>query len=336
MASQIKPTKTYVESNPKPNMTEKYVALKLFKTIEPELTEDVFLYEPFSITVDKEGNLYIFDRSIKKIVKLDKDLKFVCAFGGKGQGPGDFLPGKTIVFINMGMDNKLYCNDTEARKIIVFDTDGKYLGDYPTPGIRFGHPTVDKDGQIYFFSGDDRHIIVNSQNGERVFSVPVEAKEVYTFLYRKQYLHGNSMDFFFKSSFIESGSLLLYFANSSTMLRISNHKLAGQYRILPKNILPVYKTYIKQMVERSKYSRLALFTSIIPDGDVKGVYYLPYIADYDNNRSLLYQMNEEGELLKTYFMDYETVPKTVWIQAKKNGVFYARLSSENLVGIFRD
>jgi hypothetical protein len=293
-AAQIKPTKTYVEEDPKANVTERYVALELEKTIGPELAEDVFLYEPHSLTVDLEGNLYIFDRSVKKIVKLDKNLQFVRAFGEKGQGPGEFAPGKTIVYINMGMDNKLYCNDTAARKMIVFDADGKYLGDYPTPGILFGPPTVDKEGQIYFFSGDDRRIVANNQKGEQVFSIPVKAKEAYSFLYRKQHLFKGSLDFFFMTSFTDPDHLLLYFGNSSTMLRMSKNKVAATYRVLPKNILPVYKNYIEKTIDEDKYSRMSLFTRVIPDGDVKGIYYLPYIADFDHDRSLLYQMDENN------------------------------------------
>ena len=335
-AAQIKPSKTYVEPKPKPNMTETYVALKLEKTIEPEVSKDLFLYEPYSLTVDRDGNLFIFDRSIKKIVQLDKNLKFVRAFGGEGQGPGEFLGGKTVVYINMGMDNKLYCNDTAARKIIVFDVNGKYLGDYSTPGILFGHPTVDKDGQIYFFSGDDKKIIANNQNGERIFGFAVNPREVYSFLYQKQHLPRGKLDYFFLNSFVDPDNLLVYFANSSTMLRISKQRVAAQYRILPKNILSGYKKYIKKMLEEEEKNMMALFIRIIPDGDVRGNYYLPFVSDFDNNRGLLYQMNEQGALLKTYCVDYEKTPKMVVIQAKKNGLFYGRITNEGLIGIFKE
>ena len=335
VTAQIKPTKTYVESNPEPNMTEEYVALKLYKTIDPELTEDIFLPEPFSITVDKEGNLYIFDRGIKTIVKLDKDLKFVRAFGGEGQGPGEFLAGKTVVYINIGMDNKLYCNDTAARKIIVFDVNGRYLGDYATPGILFGHPTVDKEGRIYFFTGDDKQIIANNQNGERIFSFAVNPKEVYSFLFQKQNLPRGELDYFFLTSFVDPDNLLVYFSNSSTMLRISKQKIEAKCRILPKDILSGYKKYINKMLEEEEKNMMALFIRIVPDGDVRGNYYLPFVSDFDNNRGLLYQMNEHGALLKTYCIDYKKTPKMVVIQAKKNGVFYGRITNEGRVGIFR-
>ena len=115
-------SKIYVEKNPKPNMTEKYVPLIKVTTVGTEVSRDVFIYKPLDLTLDKEGNLYVFDRGQHRIVKLDKELKFVSMIGRDGQGPGEFNKNPASpVFINVGPDNNLYCNDFVAQKIIVFD-----------------------------------------------------------------------------------------------------------------------------------------------------------------------------------------------------------------------
>ena len=151
ISAQIIPTKTYVQDDPKPNMTEKYAPLKLMKVVGPEIAPDVFIYKPTSLTVDREGNLYIFDQAQHQIFKLDKNLKFIRTIGRDGQGPGEFSAGMGM--IKIGPDNKLYVNDTWAQKVTVFDTNGKYINDHPVQGMFWGKSTVDNNGNIYFFKG---------------------------------------------------------------------------------------------------------------------------------------------------------------------------------------
>ncbi len=336
VSAQIVPAKTYLSPDPKPNMKEKYVPLKLIETIGPEIGPDIFIFKPQSVTLDRDGNLYVFDRAQHQVVKMDKNLKFISAFGGKGQGPGEFNPFPGLVFITVGPDNKLYCNDTSAQKIIVFDLDGKYITDYKTPFTLLREPTVDKNGQIYFFSGNDKEITASNQQGKKILNIPLKAKEAYSFLFQKQQLQDGKMARFFTGAFMDSGDLLLYFATSSLMLNVLDNKITAKYRILPEELLQGYNTYINEMLETNKGANMPLFQTIIPDGDTEGVYYLPHIVNYSNNRGLLYQMNLNGDMQKTYYVDYKTAPKMVWFQAKKNGLFYARITGDAVIGIFKE
>ncbi len=329
-------SKTYLDADPKSNMTETYVQLKEVSTIGPEITPEVFIYKPVSLTFDNEGNLYVFDRGQHKIIQLDKKLKFVRMIGRDGQGPGEFLKNpNSPVYIHVGPDKKLYCNDVSALKIIVFDLKGNYITDYQTPEMLFGKPVVDGKGQLYFFSGNDREIKAKSQEGETIFKISVKAKDVYSVLFSSRNLDQHDYRVFFKSSFLDPGRLSLYFSNSSTMLNVSGGKIVGNYRILPKDRLAEYKKDIKKFSKEKKFI-IPFFDRIVPDGDLSGVYYLSQTRNKMTNRSLLYQMSLNGELKKTLYIDYDKTPGAILIWAKKNNFFYAKKTREEVIEIYKE
>lgn len=336
LSAQIVPSKTYVNPNPEPNMKEQYVPLRLVELIGPEVGPNVFLYNPRSLAFDKNGNLYIFDRSYSKIVKLDNQLKFVRFIGNEGSGPGEFIKGGSAVFISVGPDQKLYANDTRTRKIIVFDLDGRYLADYPLLGNLWQKPTVDKKGNIYTFSGNDNTVKAVNQEGETVVHVSVQPEKIYSFLFQKQHLPEKNLSRFFSHSFLEPDRIMLYFANSSTMLDVENNKIAGSYNILPRDLLQDYQKSLRKATEKNKYVSFELFSKIIPDEDQAGIYYLPFVYNETLNRGLIYQMNVSGKLLKTLYVDYNKAPSYTWFEAKRNGLFYAFITSKQTIGIFKE
>lgn len=336
ISAQIIPTKTYVQDDPKPNMTEKYAPLKLLKVIGPEIEPGVFIYKPTSLTVDREGNLYIFDQAQHQIFKLDQNLKFIRTIGRDGKGPGEFSAGRAMIYVYIGPDNRLYVKDTMEQRIIVFDTNGKYLNDYPLTGILWGKPTVDNKGNIYLFTGNDAEIKAKSQDGESILKIPVKAKNVYSFLFEKQYLHRNRLSRFFFSVFSQPANLLLYFEPSSTMLYVSGNKIIRSYQILPKDLLDNYKNEVEALVKINDKGRYPLFSKIIVDHSENEFFYLPVVMNKKMNRSLVYKINTKGELSKTLYVNYKDVAPYVWVEAIHKGFFYARLTEEQAVGIFKE
>jgi hypothetical protein len=74
--------------------------------------------------VDDEGTIYSIDFKEQKIKVFDKSGNFVYAFGEKGQGPGELqLPAG----IFLAPENRLAVNDAQARKIVYFSKQGKYI-----------------------------------------------------------------------------------------------------------------------------------------------------------------------------------------------------------------
>ena len=85
--------------------------------------------EPSDILVAPNGDIFVADghggpKGNNRIVKFDKDGKFIKEWGKKGFGPGEFN-----VPHNLAMDSagRLFVADRSNNRIQVFDQDGKYL-----------------------------------------------------------------------------------------------------------------------------------------------------------------------------------------------------------------
>jgi hypothetical protein len=82
--------------------------------------KDVF-GRPFTLTVDQDGRLYVFDPKNGQNYILDKNGGFINAFGRSGQGPGE-LTGQERTHL---IDGKLAI--TDRKGIQYFSRDGEYL-----------------------------------------------------------------------------------------------------------------------------------------------------------------------------------------------------------------
>jgi sugar lactone lactonase YvrE len=106
--------------------------------------------EPSDILVAPNGDIFIADghggpQSNHRMVKFDKDGKFIKEWGKKGTGPGEFN-----VPHNLAMDSagRLFVADRGNNRIQVFDQDGKYLLEWN----QFGRPSglfIDKKDMLY-------------------------------------------------------------------------------------------------------------------------------------------------------------------------------------------
>jgi DNA-binding beta-propeller fold protein YncE len=90
---------------------------------------------PLNCSVDSSGNLYVADGNRRQIVVFNKDLKYVTAFGEKGES---FKP--TDVSVN---GNKIYVASVKDQKIFVYD---KY-----SDSLLFNFPSMEPgdDGYLY-------------------------------------------------------------------------------------------------------------------------------------------------------------------------------------------
>src|SRR5579862_4000610 len=105
--------------------------------------------QPSAVIVAPNGDIFVADghggNTNARIVKFDKDGKFIKAFGQHGSGPGDFNVPHCLAFDSKG---RLFACDRGNNRIQIFDQDGKFIDQW----TQFSRPSgisIDKRGMIY-------------------------------------------------------------------------------------------------------------------------------------------------------------------------------------------
>jgi sugar lactone lactonase YvrE len=127
--------------------------------------------EPSDILVAPNGDIFVADghggpQGNNRIVKFDKDGKYIKEWGKKGWGPGEF-----DVPHNLAMDSagRLFVGDRSNNRIQVFDQDGKFLLEWR----QFGRPSglfIDKNDTLYVADNSPDELNPPYRSGIRVGS----------------------------------------------------------------------------------------------------------------------------------------------------------------------
>lgn len=78
------------------------------------------------IEVDKDGNIYLFNPRMERILKYDRDGKFVKYFGGRGTWKGEFTNAMDFIL----QRDTLFIKNTLTNLMIKYTLDGQYAGDF--------------------------------------------------------------------------------------------------------------------------------------------------------------------------------------------------------------
>ena len=105
--------------------------------------------QPSDVLVTPNGNVFVADghggNSNARIVKFDKDGKFIKTWGKKGSGPGEFDTPHGLVLDPQG---RLLVADRGNSRIQVFDEEGKFI----TEWRQWANPSgiaLDRQGMLY-------------------------------------------------------------------------------------------------------------------------------------------------------------------------------------------
>ena len=96
------------------------------------------LNQPNDIAIAANGDVFVVQghtpgpRGDARVLKFDKDGRFLTAWGGKGKGPGQFEVAHGAAFDPNG---QLWVADRENQRIQVFDTDGRFVREMPFKGL---------------------------------------------------------------------------------------------------------------------------------------------------------------------------------------------------------
>jgi DNA-binding beta-propeller fold protein YncE len=151
--------------------------------------------EPNDVAFDSAGNIYISQghgRGEPRVLKFDRDVNFVTAWGQRGTLPGDFAVPHSIV---IDENDLIYVADRENRRIQVFDTDGNFVKGWLYYGMACSlelhgdviYMTTGFDGQLVKLAKADGSVLGVTgspgdglgQFGEGHFLAVTDAEDIY-------------------------------------------------------------------------------------------------------------------------------------------------------------
>lgn len=103
-----------------------------------------------------------------RIVRFDKDGKYLSEFGSKGSGPGQF---QTVHGVTVDSRGRIYVADRSNRRIQVFDPSGKFLEIWPNIQMPDDIAiTEDADGEhLWMADGDTSRFVKYDLNGKLLY-----------------------------------------------------------------------------------------------------------------------------------------------------------------------
>jgi sugar lactone lactonase YvrE len=136
------------------------ILMRIGKAGEPGGGTD-HLTEPCDVITDKQGNIYIADGHGSgnatapadypaRIVKFDKNGKYLKEWGRRGKGPGEFMNPHALAFDSQG---RLFVADRFNFRVQIFDQEGTFIDAW----TQFGGAAdvfIDKDDTLYVIDCD--------------------------------------------------------------------------------------------------------------------------------------------------------------------------------------
>ncbi len=129
---------------------------------------------PRDVAIDTEGNVWVVDTGTGRAVKYSTEGIFLQAFGGMGEGSGQFQE-PTAIEIAPGGD--IFVADSGNRRVQRFDADFNFLAEYAVPGWLF----VDPVAKPYIALLPDGGLIVSDPTQNKLFRLDEGGTPVATF-----------------------------------------------------------------------------------------------------------------------------------------------------------
>ena len=112
---------------------------------------------PEAMAIDKKGNFYLTDTGNNRVIKFDKNFKYITQFGEKGSAPGQFDHPHGI---GIDSDENIYINTLNNARIQKFTNDGEFIKEWGSPGTGPGqftlpleHLKVDPTDKVFITDG---------------------------------------------------------------------------------------------------------------------------------------------------------------------------------------
>ena len=125
-----------------------------------------YFYQPNDVIVAKNGDIFVSEghgAGNNRILKFNKDGKFIKEWGKLGTGPGEFDQPHALAFDSKG---RLYVGDRNNNRIQIFDQDGNYIADLK----QFSRPSgiyIDRHDNIYVTDSESMSVSRNHDGWKR-------------------------------------------------------------------------------------------------------------------------------------------------------------------------
>lgn len=100
--------------------------------LSPESSAGVMLYQPRAVVSSADGRIFVADRGSNDVKIFDRNGDYLSAFGGEGQGPGEF--GRLADLALVG--DTLVVHDSRNRRLSRWSLAGELIEEHPL-GERF-------------------------------------------------------------------------------------------------------------------------------------------------------------------------------------------------------
>lgn len=118
--------------------------------------------KPSDVAFDRAENIYVSDGyGNSRVVKFDKNGKFLTTWGAKGTGPGQFDLPHAIVVDGRG---RVIVADRQNSRIQVFDTNGNYQTEWKHLGQPWGLALA-RDGNLFVADGQANRVVKADLSG---------------------------------------------------------------------------------------------------------------------------------------------------------------------------
>ena len=119
--------------------------------------------KPTDVAFSKNGDIFVTDGyGNSRVVKFDRNVIFIKAWGTYGTGPGEFMLPHSVV---IDKNDRVYVGDRENARIQIFDADGHFLTQWTGIGYPYGL-WIAPDQHIWMVDGGFDRIIELDQAGK--------------------------------------------------------------------------------------------------------------------------------------------------------------------------
>ncbi|GAB1264860.1 6-bladed beta-propeller [Aurantivibrio infirmus] len=122
---------------------------------------------PQDLTFLKDGSILVADGIVNsRVVKFDKNGKYLMEWGSKGSADGEF---DVVHGIAADKNNRIYVADRSNDRVQVFDEMGKHLATWPNLNFP-NHIVITENQEVWVADNQPVRIVKFNTDGERLYS----------------------------------------------------------------------------------------------------------------------------------------------------------------------